>query len=58
MLAEIKFQFLQLKLMRIQSLNSFDKIQFNLDVYETIIDKNKFTNPIVYFEKKITNLLT
>ena len=34
------------------TLNSFDKIQFNLDVYETIIDKNKFTNPIVYFEKK------
>ena len=34
------------------SLNSFDKIQFNLDVYETIIDKNKFTNPIVNFEKK------
>ena len=34
------------------TLNSFDKIQFNLDVYETIIDKNKFNNPIVYFEKK------
>ena len=34
------------------SLNSFDKIQFNLDVYETIIDKNKFNNPIVNFEKK------
>ena len=34
------------------TLNSFDKIQFNLDVYETIIDKNKFSNPIVYFEKK------
>ena len=32
-------------------LNSFDKIQFNLDVYETIIDKNKFSNPVVYFEK-------
>jgi len=34
------------------TLDSFDKIQFNLDVYETIIDKNKFNNPIVYFEKK------